>query len=138
MTPIILNTVITITSALFPTNETTEKDISPVPPDIWDQKNIKNLKMWFLEESSENKDPASVIELVPTGETMKMRIETVVITLEAGVGHKTVPMLLAKSSFSGEVRNWSSLINLSSRLELEVGRVLFCYGRKRQTFKAVL
>ncbi|XP_077792121.1 intermembrane lipid transfer protein VPS13A isoform X2 [Podarcis muralis] len=120
VTPIILNTVITITSALFPTNETTEKDISPVPPDIWDQKNIKNLKMWFLEESSENKDPASVIELVPTGETMKMRIETVVITLEAGVGHKTVPMLLAKSSFSGEVRNWSSLINLSSRLELEV------------------
>ncbi|XP_061483494.1 intermembrane lipid transfer protein VPS13A isoform X2 [Rhineura floridana] len=120
VSPIILNTVITITSALFPTNETTEKDISPVPPNIWDKKNIKNLNMWFLEESSENKDPASATELVPTGETMRMKIESVVITLEAGVGHKTVPMLLAKSSFSGEVKNWSSLINLSSRLQLEV------------------
>uniref|UniRef100_A0A6J0T466 Intermembrane lipid transfer protein VPS13A isoform X2 n=1 Tax=Pogona vitticeps TaxID=103695 RepID=A0A6J0T466_9SAUR len=120
VSPIILNTVMTITSALFPAGETSEKDISPVPPDLWDKKDIKNLNMWFLEESSENKDPVSVTELVPTGETLKMRIETVVITLEAGVGHKTVPMLLAKSSFSGEVKNWSSLINLCSRLELEV------------------
>ncbi|XP_044301886.1 vacuolar protein sorting-associated protein 13A isoform X2 [Varanus komodoensis] len=120
VSPIIINTVLTITSALFPTQETTEKDISPVPPDLWDKKNIKELNMWFLEESNENKDSASVTELIPTGETLQMRIETVIITLEAGVGHKTVPMLLAKSSFSGEVKNWSSLINLSSRLELEV------------------
>lgn len=79
--------------------------------------------MWFLEESVENKDPASVAELIPTGESLTMKIETVVITLEAGVGHKTVPMLSAKSSLSGQVKNWSSLINLSSRLELEVSTV---------------
>lgn len=120
MSPIILNTVITITSALFPTKETEEKDLSPIPPDIWDQKDIKKLNMWFLEESDENKTPSSVTELVPTGETLQMRVDTVVITLEAGVGHRTVPMLLAKSSFSGEVRNWSTLINIASRLELEV------------------
>ncbi|ETE71307.1 Vacuolar protein sorting-associated protein 13A, partial [Ophiophagus hannah] len=120
VSPIIINTVITITSALFPTKEAAEKDLSPVPPDLWDKKNITNLNMWFLEESIENKDPASVAELIPTGESLTMKIETVVITLEAGVGHKTVPMLSAKSSFSGEVKNWSSLINLSSRLELEV------------------
>ncbi|KAL8203306.1 UNVERIFIED_CONTAM: Vacuolar protein sorting-associated protein 13A [Gekko kuhli] len=120
MSPVILNTVITITSALFPTKETEEKDISPIPPDIWDQKDIKKLNMWLLEESDENKTPVSVTELVPTGETLQMRVDAVVITLEAGVGHRTVPMLLAKSSFSGEVRNWSTLIHISSRLELEV------------------
>ncbi|XP_053148105.1 intermembrane lipid transfer protein VPS13A isoform X2 [Hemicordylus capensis] len=120
VSPIILNTVLTITSALFPAKETAEKDLSPVSPDLWDKKDIKNLNMWFFEEPSENKNPASLTALVPTGETMQMRIESVIITLEAGVGHKTVPMLLAKSSFSGEVRNWSTLINLSSRLELEV------------------
>uniref|UniRef100_A0A670YV26 Vacuolar protein sorting 13 homolog A n=1 Tax=Pseudonaja textilis TaxID=8673 RepID=A0A670YV26_PSETE len=120
VSPIIINTVITITSALFPTKEAAEKDLSPVPPDLWDKKNITNLNMWFLEESIENKHPASVAELIPTGESLTMKIETVVITLEAGVGHKTIPMLSAKSSFSGEVKNWSSLINLSSRLELEV------------------
>lgn len=110
----------TITSALSPTTETAEKDTSPIPPDLWDKKDVKKLNMWFLEESSENKNPTSVPELVPTDETLQMKIDSVIITLEAGVGHKTVPMLLAKSSFSGEVRNWSSLINLHSQLELEV------------------
>lgn len=76
--------------------------------------------MWFLEESNENGDTNPTAELVPTGESLKMNIESVFLTLEAGVGHRTVPMLLAKSSFLGEVKNWSSLINLRSRLELEV------------------
>ncbi|XP_023578759.1 vacuolar protein sorting-associated protein 13A [Octodon degus] len=40
--------------------------------------------------------------------------------LEAGIGHRTVPMLLAKSCFSGEGKNWSTLINLHCQLELEV------------------
>lgn len=125
MSPVILNTVLTITSALSSTKETSEKAISPIPPDLWDKKDIKDLNLWFLEEPSDNKDTSSVTELVPTGETMQIRIETVVITLEAGVGHKTVPMLSAKSSFSGEVKNWSSLINLSSLLELEARIVCF-------------
>lgn len=76
--------------------------------------------MWFLEESNENEDTNPTAELVPTGESLKMNVESVFITLEAGVGHRTVPMLLAKSSFLGEVKNWSTLINLRSRLELEV------------------
>uniref|UniRef100_A0A8B9SDI8 Vacuolar protein sorting-associated protein 13A n=1 Tax=Apteryx owenii TaxID=8824 RepID=A0A8B9SDI8_APTOW len=120
VSPIIINTVITITSALSPTTETTEEEISQIPPDLWNKKDIKNLKMWFLEESNENEDINPTTELVPTGETLKMNIESVIITLEAGVGHRTVPMLLAKSSFLGEVKNWSTLINLHSRLELEV------------------
>ncbi|NXA51596.1 VP13A protein, partial [Nothocercus julius] len=120
VSPIILNTVITITSALSPTTETTEEEISQIPPDLWNKKDTKNLKMWFLEESDEKEDTNPTTELVPTGETLKMSIESVIITLEAGVGHRTVPMLLAKSSFLGEVKNWSTLINLHSRLELEV------------------
>lgn len=123
VSPVILNTVITITSALSTTKETAEKAISPIPPDLWEKKDIKDLNLWFLEEPSDNKDTDSETELLPTGEMVQIRIETVVITLEAGVGHKTVPMLLAKSSFSGDVKNWSSLINLSSHLELEVSVV---------------
>uniref|UniRef100_A0A8C4VAV2 Vacuolar protein sorting 13 homolog A n=1 Tax=Falco tinnunculus TaxID=100819 RepID=A0A8C4VAV2_FALTI len=120
VSPIIINTVITITSALYQTAETTEEEISQIPPDLWNKKDIKNLKMWFLEESNENEDTNPTAELVPTGESLKMSIESVFLTLEAGVGHRTVPMLLAKSSFLGEVKNWSTLINLRSRLELEV------------------
>uniref|UniRef100_A0A8U8BU69 Uncharacterized protein n=1 Tax=Geospiza parvula TaxID=87175 RepID=A0A8U8BU69_GEOPR len=119
VSPIIINTVITITSALYQTTETTKEEISQIPPDLWNKKDIKNLKMWFLEETNENEDKNPNTELVPTGESLKLNIESVFITLEAGVGHRTVPMLLAKSSFVGEVKNWSTLINLHSRLELE-------------------
>ncbi|NXF21353.1 VP13A protein, partial [Rhodinocichla rosea] len=120
VSPIIINTVITITSALYQTTETTKEEISQIPPDLWNKKDIKNLKMWFLEETNENEDKNPNTELIPTGESLKLNIESVFITLEAGVGHRTVPMLLAKSSFVGEVKNWSTLINLHSRLELEV------------------
>uniref|UniRef100_A0A8C3CW74 Vacuolar protein sorting 13 homolog A n=1 Tax=Cairina moschata TaxID=8855 RepID=A0A8C3CW74_CAIMO len=120
VSPIIINTVITITSALYRTAETTEEEISQIPPDLWNMKDVKNLKMWFLEESNENEDSNPTSELVPTGESLKMSIESLVLTLEAGVGHRTVPMLLAKSSFLGEVKNWSTLINLHSQLELEM------------------
>uniref|UniRef100_A0A663FD30 Vacuolar protein sorting 13 homolog A n=1 Tax=Aquila chrysaetos chrysaetos TaxID=223781 RepID=A0A663FD30_AQUCH len=120
VSPIIINTVITITSALYQTAETTEEEISPIPPDLWNKKDIKNLKMWFLEEANENEDTNPTAELIPTGESLKINIDSVFLTLEAGVGHRTVPMLLAKSSFLGEVKNWTTLINLRSRLELEV------------------
>ncbi|KAJ7410930.1 hypothetical protein BTVI_51740 [Pitangus sulphuratus] len=120
VSPIIINTVITITSALSQTAETTEEEISQIPPDLWNKKDIKNLNMWFLEETNESEDKNPTTELVPTGESLKISIESVFLTLEAGVGHRTVPMLLAKSSFFGEVKNWSTLINLRSRLELEV------------------
>uniref|UniRef100_A0A8C3K817 Vacuolar protein sorting 13 homolog A n=1 Tax=Calidris pygmaea TaxID=425635 RepID=A0A8C3K817_9CHAR len=120
VSPIIINTVITITSAFYQTAETTEEEISQIPPDLWNKKDIKNLKLWFLEESNENEDTNPTAELVPTGESLKMNVESVFLTLEAGVGHRTVPMLLAKSSFLGEVKNWSTLINLRSHLELEV------------------
>uniref|UniRef100_A0A663FFK8 Vacuolar protein sorting 13 homolog A n=1 Tax=Aquila chrysaetos chrysaetos TaxID=223781 RepID=A0A663FFK8_AQUCH len=119
VSPIIINTVITITSALYQTAETTEEEISPIPPDLWNKKDIKNLKMWFLEEANENEDTNPTAELIPTGESLKINIDSVFLTLEAGVGHRTVPMLLAKSSFLGEVKNWTTLINLRSRLELE-------------------
>lgn len=76
--------------------------------------------MWFLEEANENEDTNPTAELIPTGESLKINIDSVFLTLEAGVGHRTVPMLLAKSSFLGEVKNWTTLINLRSRLELEV------------------
>lgn len=51
---------------------------------------------------------------------LQVTIKSICLTLEAGVGHRTVPMLLAKSSFNGDVKNWSTLINLHSELNLEV------------------
>ncbi|XP_052420043.1 vacuolar protein sorting-associated protein 13A isoform X3 [Carassius gibelio] len=119
VSPIIINTVITIQSALSPAAETPEELESPMPQDLWDRRNLRDLKLWFLEEEEE-KVTRSVIPLVPHGESLKMNIQSICLTLEAGVGHRTVPMLLAKASFKGDVKNWSTLINLHCHLDLEV------------------
>ncbi|XP_075067122.1 intermembrane lipid transfer protein VPS13A isoform X2 [Mixophyes fleayi] len=122
VSPVIINTVITITSALSsPSKELISEVTSPVPPDLWKKKDVKDLKLWFLEEEKENENKAGEFDkMVLTGETFDLSIESIIVTLEAGVGHRTLPMLLAKSSFKGNVKNWSTLINLYCQLELEV------------------
>ncbi|XP_028269802.1 intermembrane lipid transfer protein VPS13A isoform X2 [Parambassis ranga] len=119
VSPIIINTVITIQSALTPTAETPEKLDTPVPLDLWEKRGWKDLKLWFLEEEGDE-DTKSLTPLIPQGESLQVSINSICLTLEAGVGHRTVPMLLAKSSFHGDVKNWSTLINLHSELNLEV------------------
>ncbi|XP_072290202.1 intermembrane lipid transfer protein VPS13A isoform X2 [Eucyclogobius newberryi] len=119
VSPIIINTVITIQSALTPTVETPEELESPVPVDLWERRSWRDLKLWFLEEER-SEDQKQQAPLIPQGESLQMSIKSICLTLEAGVGHRTVPMLLAKSSFHGDVANWSTLINLHSALNLEV------------------
>ncbi|XP_042636651.1 vacuolar protein sorting-associated protein 13A [Orycteropus afer afer] len=119
VSPVIINTLITITSALYTTKETIPKETTSIAQ-LWEKKDTKNLKMWFLEEPNEAENTAPTTELVPKGEMIKMNIDSIFIVLEAGIGHRTVPMLLAKSRFSGEGKNWSSLINLHCQLDLEV------------------
>ncbi|XP_004383340.1 intermembrane lipid transfer protein VPS13A isoform X1 [Trichechus manatus latirostris] len=120
VSPVIINTVITITSALFTAKETIPKETTSSAAQLWEKKDTKDLKMWFLEEPDEAENTAPTTELVPKGEMIKMNIDSIFIVLEAGIGHRTVPMLLAKSRFSGEGKNWSSLINLHCQLKLEV------------------
>ncbi|XP_044533949.1 vacuolar protein sorting-associated protein 13A [Gracilinanus agilis] len=120
ISPIIINTIITITSTFYTTAKVAHRESFPSQPDLWDKMDTKKLKMWFLEESGDSEKVAAVTELVPTGEMIKMTIDSIFVVLEAGVGHRTIPMLLAKSYFSGEGKNWSTLINLHCHLELEV------------------
>ncbi|CAL8297150.1 unnamed protein product [Gadus morhua 'NCC'] len=119
VSPIIINTILTILSVLTPAAETPQELESPVVPELCEKSDWKDLKMWFLEEGG---DVATKTEapLIPQGESLKVDINSICVTLEAGLGHRTAPMLLAKSSFHGNVKNWNTLINLYSRLSLEV------------------
>lgn len=71
VSPIIINTVITIQSALTPTAETPEALDSPVPVDLWEKKGWKDLKFWFLEEEGD-KDTDALAPLIPKGETLQV------------------------------------------------------------------
>uniref|UniRef100_A0A452VE61 Vacuolar protein sorting 13 homolog A n=1 Tax=Ursus maritimus TaxID=29073 RepID=A0A452VE61_URSMA len=120
VSPVIINTVITITSALYTSKDTIPQETTSSTAHLWEKKDTKNLKMWFLEEPNEVENKAPTTELILKGEMIRVNIDSIFIVLEAGIGHRTVPMLLAKSRFSGEGKNWSSLINLYCQLELEV------------------
>ncbi|ELW68480.1 Vacuolar protein sorting-associated protein 13A [Tupaia chinensis] len=120
VSPVIINTMITITSALYTNKEAVPEESAASVAHLWEMMDTKNLKMWFLEESNESDRIPPTADLVPKGEKIKVNIDSIFLVLEAGIGHRTVPMLLAKSSFSGEGKNWSSLINLHCQLELEM------------------
>ena len=47
-------------------------------------------------------------------------VESVQVTLECGLGHRTVPLLLAESKFSGNIKNWTSLMAAAADMTLEV------------------
>ncbi|XP_072137655.1 intermembrane lipid transfer protein VPS13A isoform X1 [Mobula birostris] len=120
VSPVIINTVITIMSALTPAADSPQEKCNEIPLDLWTKKDVKNLKFWFLEDTNNNGNDGPIKQLDTTGESLKMTVEYVCLTLEAGIGHRTVPMLLAKSTFKGDVQNWSTLINLKCHLNLEV------------------
>ncbi|XP_069786597.1 intermembrane lipid transfer protein VPS13A isoform X2 [Narcine bancroftii] len=121
VSPVIINTVITITSALTPLDDSPQEKNIEIPADLWTEKDVKNLKFWFLEHANNKKNKDSQAkQLDATGQSLRMTIEYVCLTLEAGIGHRTVPMLLAKSTFKGDVENWSTLINLRCHLNLEM------------------
>lgn len=71
VSPIIINTVITIQSALTPTAETPEELDSPAPVDLWEKRGWKELKLWFLEEDGDE-DTASLAPLIPQGESLQV------------------------------------------------------------------
>lgn len=47
-------------------------------------------------------------------------MKTLILTLEAGFGTKTVPLILLESKFTADVRNWSSKLNASGSLTIEI------------------
>lgn len=52
------------------------------------------------------------IEAPKLRELCIVSIPSFIFTLEAGVGNKTLPMLLLESSFRGNVNNWSSQVDI--------------------------
>lgn len=113
----------TIMAALKP--KTTEEDSSgatEVAENLWQVKPIDEFNAWFLgvdiaTEATENfKDR----EHIQKQEKFDIVVKSVQMTLECGLGHRTVPLLLVESAFSGVLKNWSSLMEVTADMSLEV------------------
>ncbi|KAM9090694.1 intermembrane lipid transfer protein VPS13C isoform 3-T3 [Megaptera novaeangliae] len=123
ISPIILNTVMTIMAALSPkTKEDESKDISKETEHLWGVKSISDYNSWFLgvDMATEITENFRDIENPVIEENCAVVVQSVQVTLECGLGHRTVPLLLAESKFSGNVKNWTSLMAASADMTLEV------------------
>ncbi|GFY45163.1 vacuolar protein sorting-associated protein 13 [Trichonephila inaurata madagascariensis] len=93
---------------------------------LWNEKALKDNKYWFLEtvtakDALEEEKEESICP-IPTNihQQMLFTMRKVVITIEAGVGTRTVPMLLMESSFQADIRDWASNIYIGSSFSLEM------------------
>ncbi|XP_039076223.1 vacuolar protein sorting-associated protein 13C isoform X1 [Hyaena hyaena] len=123
ISPIILNTVMTIMAALSPkTKEDESKDTSKETENLWGIKSVSDYNSWFLgvDMATEITENFKDIQHPSVEENCAIVVESVQVTLECGLGHRTVPLLLAESKFSGNVKNWTSLLAATADMTLEV------------------
>ncbi|XP_061856365.1 intermembrane lipid transfer protein VPS13C isoform X2 [Colius striatus] len=123
ISPIILNTVMTIMAAVKPkTAEEDSKGATEVSENLWQVKPVDECNAWFLgvDIATEATETFKDREHVLKQEKFDVVVKSVQITLECGLGHRTVPLLLVESMFSGVLKNWSSLMELTADMSLEV------------------
>uniref|UniRef100_A0A8C3VAB0 Vacuolar protein sorting 13 homolog C n=1 Tax=Catharus ustulatus TaxID=91951 RepID=A0A8C3VAB0_CATUS len=123
ISPIILNTVMTIMDALkLKTTEEDSRGATEVSENLWQVKPIDECNAWFLgvDIATEATETFKDHEQILKQEKFDIVVKSIQITLECGLGHRTVPLLLVESTFSGIVRNWSSLMEVTADMSLEV------------------
>ncbi|XP_024894514.1 vacuolar protein sorting-associated protein 13C [Pteropus alecto] len=123
ISPIILNTVMTIMAAMSPkTKEDESKDTSKEIENLWGVKSVSDYNSWFLgvDVATEITENFKDIEHPSIEENCAVVVESIQVTLECGLGHRTVPLLLAESKFSGNIKNWTSLMAAAADMTLEV------------------
>uniref|UniRef100_A0A8C0B7N1 Vacuolar protein sorting 13 homolog C n=1 Tax=Buteo japonicus TaxID=224669 RepID=A0A8C0B7N1_9AVES len=123
ISPIILNTVMTIMAAIKP--KTAEEDsgaATEVSENLWQVKPIDQCSAWFLgvDVATEATETFKDREHILKQEKFDIAVKSVQITLECGLGHRTVPLLLVESVFSGVLKNWSSLMEVTADMSLEI------------------
>ncbi|XP_067871286.1 intermembrane lipid transfer protein VPS13C [Heterodontus francisci] len=123
VSPIILNTVMTIMSAMTPKVQEVEmQQTSDMVTDLWAVKDAFNSNYWFLgvDMAHEATDVFTEEKRGRTRESFKIDVSLIQVTLECGLGHCTIPLLLTESTFSGRVENWMSFVSVNSDMTLEV------------------
>ncbi|XP_042339384.1 vacuolar protein sorting-associated protein 13C-like, partial [Plectropomus leopardus] len=122
ISPFILNTVMTITAAMTVRQcEEQREEAQMELSDLWSVMNIYGCNYWFLgvDQATEVTESFRDQDGRSEGESFTAEVKVVQVTLESGLGHRTVPLLLAESSFSGAAKNWSSLLQLKADMTLE-------------------
>lgn len=98
--------------------------------ELWAPRQYDDENFWFLRpELAEDasitlinyESGITVLEPVQNKEICLVNIPMIVVTIEAGVGNKTLPMLILESGFQGKIANWSSQVSMEATLKLQMG-----------------
>ncbi|CAK6982133.1 vacuolar protein sorting-associated protein 13C isoform X1 [Scomber scombrus] len=123
ISPFILNTLMTITAAMTTKQpDPQSRDLKPEVGDLWSVMNVYAGNYWFLgvDQATELTESFRDQDGRNEGESFAAEVKVVQVTLESGLGHRTIPLLLAESSFNGSAKNWSSLLQMKAEMTLEV------------------
>uniref|UniRef100_A0A8D2LMG4 Vacuolar protein sorting 13 homolog C n=1 Tax=Varanus komodoensis TaxID=61221 RepID=A0A8D2LMG4_VARKO len=123
ISPIILNTVMTILAAMKPKPKDEESEGATCGTgNLWETRSVDQCRHWFLGFDMATEATETPQEGVQEREkeNCELHIASVQITLECGLGHRTVPLLLVESTLGGTVKNWSSLMAATADVTLEV------------------
>ncbi|XP_075387538.1 intermembrane lipid transfer protein VPS13C isoform X2 [Tenrec ecaudatus] len=123
ISPIILHTAMTVMAATAPkATEDESKSTAKEMTQIWDIVSTDECNAWFLgvDTAAEITENFKDTECSLAEENCEVVVESVQVTLECGLGHRTVPLLLAESKFSGIIKNWTSLMAATADMTLEV------------------
>ncbi|XP_017782476.1 PREDICTED: vacuolar protein sorting-associated protein 13C isoform X2 [Nicrophorus vespilloides] len=118
-----------IMASLSPASALEENEEGNQHIDFTDMWNFnKNTDFWFLKKEDTAADALVAFNVdscgneVPTklSELCIVNMPSILLTLEAGVGNNTFPMLLLQSSFDGRIHDWSSQIFIESILTIQM------------------
>ncbi|KAK3913373.1 Vacuolar protein sorting-associated protein 13 [Frankliniella fusca] len=96
---------------------------------IWESKGFNESDFWFLKTEmaqdamttlAEASQPEEIAPVTPLSELVIVTMPSIVVTVEAGVGSKTMPMILLETSFQGYITDFSSLLHIDSSLNLQM------------------
>nr|CAI5824993.1 unnamed protein product [Callosobruchus analis] len=98
---------------------------------LWQPKSFDDPDYWFLktEYAADALDqftfPSGVesraAQQAVLQELCIVSIPTIIVTVEAGVGNKTLPMLMLETGFKGSVKNWSSQLGVEASMKMQMG-----------------
>ena len=102
----------------------------PGDPDthLWENQPYSEEDLWYLKADealdilNSNSDTASLASSssVCLDQQLLFNINQLIVTVEAGQGNNTVPMLLLESKLTGDVRNWSGRLSVSASTQMEM------------------
>ena len=100
---------------------------------LWENKPYTEDDLWYLKADEavdlvnpncDNynlaSDNYSLASSVCLDQQLMFNINQLIVTVEAGQGNNTVPMILLESKLNGEVRNWSGRLSVLASTQMEM------------------